>query len=328
MSELPQNISYIGVDIAKSKFDICLYNGNYSSCAYYSYSNDLDGFFEFFSLLNSVNNLKDIRIGLEATSTYMIDLQKYMDNLKIRYILINPSRLHHYIKYKNYQSKTDKLDSYYIADYITTLKDTVFNSSHSETKTMYQSISAYLNFMTKSETHLKALQDSILKDEFTSLIMTKEIIKMKTTFAKSKNVALKELLQRVSLSMPEYDFIKADLVGVGDMTLLTVLPIIYDISDKYSISQLQSFIGLDPVYKDSGSSINKKQRISKTGNSEARKVLYMSALSSIQHNTLLKEKYERLLSKGKHKKVALIAISAHIFRAIVTKLNYYKNLNK
>jgi len=40
-------VTYIGVDIAKSKFDICIYNGNFSSCVYQSYSNDLDGFKNF-----------------------------------------------------------------------------------------------------------------------------------------------------------------------------------------------------------------------------------------------------------------------------------------
>ncbi len=48
-------ISYIGVDIAKSKFEICLYNGNFSSCVYDSYINDIDGFLDFFVLLKSVN---------------------------------------------------------------------------------------------------------------------------------------------------------------------------------------------------------------------------------------------------------------------------------
>jgi transposase len=69
---IENNVSYIGVDIAKSKFDICLFNGNFSNCVYESFSNDMDGFYNFFSLLQSVNHLENIRIGMEATSTYMI----------------------------------------------------------------------------------------------------------------------------------------------------------------------------------------------------------------------------------------------------------------
>jgi hypothetical protein len=35
------DITYIGVDIAKLKFDICLHNGNFSSCVYESLFTDI-----------------------------------------------------------------------------------------------------------------------------------------------------------------------------------------------------------------------------------------------------------------------------------------------
>jgi transposase len=325
---ITNKITYIGVDIAKSKFDICIYNGNFSSCVYQSYSNDLDGFGNFFSLLNSLNHLKDIRIGLEATSTYMIKLQIQLDLQNIKYLLLNPKKLHHYIKYKHTESKTDKLDSYYIADYITNLKDKSFNSSHSKTKLLYKTYNAYINMIIKTETHIKGITDSVMSDDFISPSLKTEILSFNDNLAKTKKKVLKEALEVIKISMPEYDHIKNDLNGVGDKTLLAVLPLIYEISDSYSMKKLQSFIGLNPVYKDSGSSVHKKQVISKAGNKEARKMLYMASLSSIQQDGILKDKYERLLANGKPKKVALVAISAHIFRAIVTKLNYYKKLNK
>lgn len=321
------DITYIGVDIAKLKFDICINNGDFSDCVYNSYDNNISGFFDFLSLLESVNHLKDIRIGLEATSTYMVNLQKYLDKNKIKYILINPSKLHHYIKYKHTESKTDKLDSYYISEFITTLKDTSFNSKHSTAKAIYQSYNAYLNLIITTETRLKGLNDSILNDDFTSDTLKKEIMGLKEALTKTKNIAQRDFLEIIKIAMPEYDLIKNDLIGVGDKTLLSVLPVIYDISNKYSSKQLQSLVGLNPVYKSSGSSINKKQRISKQGNSQIRKMLYMSSISSIQNNTELSIKYQRLIDNGKPPKVALVAIMCHIFRAIVSKLNYYKALS-
>ena len=322
------DISYIGVDIAKKTFDICLHDGNYSSCVYQSYSNDLDGFYELFSFLESVNHLENIRLGLEATSTYMIQLQKYLDTHKMRYILINPRQIHHFIKYKNYESKTDKLDSYYISDYIRTLDDKAFKSSFSKTKTLYKSYSAYLNLITKTETHIKGLSDSIMSDDFISPLLKDEIFRLNESLRKTQNKVLKEFIVTIKIAMPEYDHIKNDLVGVNDKTLLAVLPVIYDVSEKYTVKQLQSFVGLNPVHKDSGTSVHGMQRISKAGNTVARSALYMASLSAVQHNDLLKEKYQRLVENGKPRKKALTAISAHIFRAIVTKLNYYKNLNK
>ena len=323
-----KDITYIGVDIARSKFDICLYNGNFSNCVYESYSNNFDGFFDFFSLLESVNHLENIRIGLEATSVYMAELQKYMDKNKIKYIVINPKKIFHFKKYKNFENKTDKEDSFYIADYITTLKDEDFNSSHSQIQYLYKGYQSSINFISQSETHIKALNDSVLRDSFVSPTLKTKMMNLNDLLVKTKNELLIEHLQIIKISMPEFDMIKSDLVGVSDMTLLAVLPVIYDISDKYSVKQLQSFIGLNPVYNDSGSSLHKKQKISKSGNKEVRKMLYMSSLSAIQHDSFMKLKYQRLLENGKPRKVALVAISAHIFRAIVSRLNHYKGLNK
>jgi len=315
------DVVYIGVDIAKDKFDTCTYNGDFSNCVYHSFPNDFEGFENFFSLFESDSR---IRIGFEATSTYMINLQIFLDERKVKYLLINPRKLHHYIKYKHTESKTDKLDSYYIADYIVNAHDSVFNSTHSKTKLMYKSYSAYLKLVIKTETHIKGITDSVASDDYISDSLQDEILSFNEHLRKTKKKITNELIEVIQVSMPEYKYIKSDLIGVGDKTLIAVLPLIYDISEQYTIKQLQSFIGLNPVYKQSGSSLNKVQTISKAGNGEARKMLYMSSLSSVQSNGILREKYLRLINNGKPKKVALIAISAHIFRAIVSRLNYYK----
>ena len=59
-------------------------------------------------------------------------------------------------------------------------------------------------------------------------------------------------------------------------------------------------------------------------------MLYMCAVGIVadKNDGIMKLKYEKLIKNGKPKKVALVAVSAHIFRGIVSKLNYYKNLNK
>ena len=324
---MSNDITYIGVDIAKDKFDICIYNGSSSSCVYETYSNNLDGFFNFLSLIKLKNDLEDVRIGFEATSTYMTQLQIYLDKSNVKYILINPKQIHHYIKYKNYESKTDKLDSYYIADYITTLEDTKFNSSHSKIKFEYKTIQAYTDLIIKTQTHIKGLESSILNEEFTNEDLKKDVLEFKALLKKHKNKYELEIVKLAKQAMPEYESIKSDLQGVGDKTLCAVLPLIYETSNKYTHKQMQSFFGFNIVYNDSGSSVSKKQKISKTGNSYARKMLYMSAVASVQRNSFLKDKYNRLKENGKPTKVALVAISAHILRAIVTKLNYYKALN-
>ena len=55
----------------------------------------------------------------------------------------------------------------------------------------------------------------------------------------------------------------------------------------------------------------------KGGRPHVRKVLYMGTLAAIRHNAVIKEFYQRLLAKGKLKKVAITAC----MRKLLTILN-------
>jgi transposase len=92
--------------------------------------------------------------------------------------------------------------------------------------------------------------------------------------------------------------------GVGEVvavSLIALLPELGTISHK-SISYL---VGLAPLNKDSGK-FRGKRRIW-GGRAKIRCVLYMAALVAIRFNPPIKAFYERLIQKGKLKKVAIIA---------------------
>ena len=79
------------------------------------------------------------------------------------------------------------------------------------------------------------------------------------------------------------------------------MPELGTISHK-SISYL---VGVAPLNRDSGK-FRGKRRIW-GGRAKIRSVLYMAALVAVRFNPLIKAFYERLLQKGKLKKVALTA---------------------
>ncbi|VAW37584.1 Mobile element protein [hydrothermal vent metagenome] len=80
-----------------------------------------------------------------------------------------------------------------------------------------------------------------------------------------------------------------------------------DISLFKTSAQVASFAGLNPCVETSGTSIDKTS-LSKSGNKRLRKALYMPAIVAKKHNSILTEFYERLIKKGKPKKVALCAV--------------------
>jgi transposase len=95
--------------------------------------------------------------------------------------------------------------------------------------------------------------------------------------------------------------------GVGAVSVATVLGEAGDISRFDGVKQFTSFVGIAPVEYTSGSSINKRSRISKRGNARIRHCLYMATMIAVRVNPVLREFYKRLLERGKGKKVALIA---------------------
>ena len=102
-----------------------------------------------------------------------------------------------------------------------------------------------------------------------------------------------------------------------------VIPLYYFI--KYpnaNQKQIVSLMGLDPIQKNSGSTVNKKPRISKAGSKICRGTLFMPSLVAVRHNERLKAFYNRLKGNGKHTTVAQVAVMRKL---IIIAHSLYKN---
>ena len=104
----------------------------------------------------------------------------------------------------------------------------------------------------------------------------------------------------------------AQAVGpVTAATLLAELPELGTMDRK----QMAALVGLAPINRDSG----KKRGYRKTGKGRpaVRGVLYMATLTGIRYNPVIRKQYLHLVSRGKEKKVALVAC----MRKLLTILN-------
>ncbi|WP_419591012.1 transposase [Thiolapillus sp.] len=83
--------------------------------------------------------------------------------------------------------------------------------------------------------------------------------------------------------------------------------------------------GLDPKHHQSGSSINKKARISKVGNRYLRQALYMPALSAARHDKHVNGYYRHLIEKRGLKKIqAICAVMRKLLHAVHAMLKQQK----
>lgn len=92
--------------------------------------------------------------------------------------------------------------------------------------------------------------------------------------------------------------------GIGPATCgvcLAELPELGKLSDK----KIARLVGVAPINRDSGK--HKGQRCIEGGRAQVRAALYMATLVATRHNPVIRDFYQRLLARGKLKKVALTA---------------------
>jgi len=304
----------IGIDVSKLKLDVCILDEKKRELEYLQIFNTENGVRDFLKYLQTQYPKSNYYFGYEATNSYMRLLQKILTENEFKHLMINPHTLHHYFKYIGLKEKTDKSDSYGIALFISEKNDEEFDTKiNYELKNKYQDYVTTIELLSKMKTQLKNLKNS--KNNLFDEELEKEIEnieeKIKDIKDKIQNKAVKELKKDI----PQFEEIKKEIKGVGDYTLLVILPLIATSKNK-TAKEIQSYFGLNPVRYESGTSVMKKPKISKKGNSIARKVLYLSAMVAIRTNNIVKEKYERLIKNGKKKRVALTACMAHLLRAI------------
>jgi transposase len=207
------------------------------------------------------------------------------------------------------RNKTDKADSLCIAQYCKSLflEGEIDNHLYVPKSKYYQRLQALVtrleqvNLLRIQEVnHLEAAQDKVTIKFIKQTIkqLEKQIIAIKNSITECVNQDL-TLRKQVKLLIT--------INGIGEITAWSILAYLGDISLFSTSGQVASYAGINPRIEGSGTSLE-VSRLSKMGHKRLRKSLYMPAIVAKKHNPILAKFYERLLSNGKPKKVAICAV--------------------
>jgi transposase len=132
--------------------------------------------------------------------------------------------------------------------------------------------------------------------------------------------ALRQLEEAIATHLRQHTHLQCErdrvlcLPGIGPKVVLPLVVLLYRwqtlTSGQGSAKGLTALVGFDPKSHVSGTSVRKRPSISKMGNAELRRLLYMGALSAVHGHNPLHVFYERLVARGKAKKLAVVA-AAH-----------------
>ena len=83
-----------------------------------------------------------------------------------------------------------------------------------------------------------------------------------------------------------------------------------------SVREWVAHAGLDVRHHRSGTSVEERPRISKMGNRNIRRALFMPAQVAVRFEPAVQGFYERLVGRGKPKMVAIVAVMRKLLHAI------------
>ena len=132
---------------------------------------------------------------------------------------------------------------------------------------------------------------------------------------------VKKDLVNLAKKTPYFNIINS-IFGIGEISTAQIIAELGDINRFENIKQLNAFCGLDPTIVQSGKSINYNGPISKRGNRNARKILFITCCSiirsSVLHNidTDILVYYRKKQAENKHFKECITACSTKLLRII------------
>ena len=115
---------FIGIDISKYKHDCCIISAaDQKVVSKVTIKNNKAGFNELLTIINSLSNPEDIRIGFESTAHYALNLELFLENSLLTFMEVNPVLISEYKKSKTLRrTKTDSVDCESIARWLMTVE--------------------------------------------------------------------------------------------------------------------------------------------------------------------------------------------------------------
>ncbi len=242
------------------------------------------------------------RIVLEASGGYEQALFRGLQRAKLPVVRLNARQVRDFAKARGILAKTDRIDAGVLAHYAAVLSPVVRREASAEQRRLQGLIrrrEQLVQMRTQEKLRLAQRDEPAIEKSIERMLeaLHEQIRSL------DKQIA-KQLAHEPQLKAQAKQLCSVKGVGLqGAALLLAELPELGHIQHK----PLCALAGLAPYNCDSGG-MRGKRRIW-GGRRRVRQALYMAALVGCRFEPTLKDFYQRLLSKGKAKKLALIAVA-------------------
>ena len=293
---------FIGVDVSKDNLDVAVYPADDLS----SVPNNQTGLNE---LIKSFQVSQPTLIVLESTGGYEMLAASTLYAAGFPVVVVNARQIRDFAKSIGKLAKTDAIDARVIAQFASAVKPDLRPLKDSATQELTALVARrrqVVEMIVAERNRLPMATKRNHRDIEAHIRWLKKRLKQIDTDIQSGI--------RNSPVFCEKDQILQSAPGVGATTSATLISCVPELG-QLNRKKIAALIGVAPLNRDSGRFSGR--RMVWGGRAHVRSVLYMSTLSAIQFNPVIRNFHHRLREAGKCGKVAIVAC----MRKLLTILN-------
>lgn len=311
----------IGLDVSKSSINVFISSEELDL----EIENSLKALKSLYSKLKKIykKDIGKIVFVFEPTGSYSALLYQFCASKNIQVFMINPKQARNFSKAIAQRNKSDVIDARVLAQAISIARKNeiaipTINTIVEEIKELMSYYKLKVKQRVQLSNHLEALS---VKNSNATLVKTIEK-ELKALKKQEDNIieTINSIIKKDETLDNKYNVI-ISIKGIGNIAAIVLLHLFIKYPNANQ-RQIISLTGLDPVIRESGTSIRGKSSISKAGARIYRGSLFMAVMVATRHNKQMKYFYERLKVNGKHTTVAQIAIMRKL---VIIAHSLYKN---
>ena len=283
---------FMGIDVSQNELEVAVW-GEANTTPYPNSAKGLK------TLINNLNRDGVQLIVVEASGGYEYQPVTTLLQAGLPVALVNPTRVRRFAQASGQMAKTDRLDAQVLAHFAKVMQPEVWvlkSELEEQLSTLVSRRRQLVEMLTAEKNRLGTAK------EYARTSLQRHIEWMQTDLAEIE-AEMEEILQSDGDYREKVELLDS-VPGVGRVTALTLVAQLPELG-LVNAKQIAALAGVAPLNRDSGRHRGKRRTFG--GRSGVRSTLYMAALSATRYNPVIKAFYERLLAKGKEKKVALTA---------------------
>ena len=283
---------YVGIDVSTTTLDVAVVPG----CKLWQVSNDSAG---IAVLVERLVALRPAGVVMEATGGIEMPAAVALYEANIFAALVNPRQVRDFARSLGMLAKTDKLDAIIIAKFAEAIKPEprpLPTTTDQELKALVARRRQLVEMLTMEKNRLH-----------TAITPLRARIQINVEWLRKQIEEVDHDISNLIQSSPLWrakDNLLQSVPGVGPVLSETILAELPELG-KLNSKQIATLAGVAPFNRDSGTLRGKRSIWG--GRAHLRKMVYMGTLVATRFNPVIRSFYQRLITGGKAKKVALVA---------------------